>query len=199
MCIRDSYIPLIPVQILWMNLITDGFPALALGIDIPERNIMARKATKQKEQILSKGNLGMVFWQGLILTLGSLTIYFLEPLLFHDVAIFNETEIFQTSVFTTLVLAQLMHAYNYRVNNKGIFRKGLFANKFLNLSFLVSMLLQIGIIYIPVLQNVFKTRSLNLYQWLLIISCSLGSVLLINLIDVIINFKKNRSNRLAGS
>lgn len=193
------YIPLIPVQILWMNLITDGFPALALGIDLPERNIMARKATKQKEQILSKGNLGMVFWQGLILTLGSLTIYFLEPLLFHDVAIFNETEIFQTSVFTTLVLAQLMHAYNYRVNNKGIFRKGLFANKFLNLSFIVSMLLQIGIIYIPVLQNVFKTRSLNLYQWLLIISCSLGSVLLINLIDVIINFKKNRSNRLAGS
>ena len=154
--VNAVYIPLIPVQILWMNLITDGFPALALGIDLPDKNIMARRATRQKEQILSRGNLGMVFWQGLILTLGTLAVHFLEPLLFHDVAIFNETEIFQTSVFTTLVLAQLMHAYNYRANNKGIFRKGLFANRLLNISFLVSMLLQIGIIYIPILQNVFK-------------------------------------------
>jgi Ca2+-transporting ATPase len=189
----DLYIPLIPVQILWMNLITDGFPALALGIDLPGKNIMDRKAVKNKESILGKSNISMVLWQGLILTLGALSMYFLGPKLFDTRNIISDRAVFQTSVFTTLVLTQLLHSYNFRFSNTGIFKKGLFANKFLNLSFLVSMLLQAGIIYVPFLQNVFKTKGLSLSQWGVIIICSIIPVLVISLINMIISRKREQS------
>jgi Ca2+-transporting ATPase len=189
----DLYIPLIPVQILWMNLITDGFPALALGIDLPGKNIMDRKAVKNKESILGKSNLSLVLWQGLLLTLGALTMYFLGPKFFDTHNIIHDREIFQTAVFTTLVLTQLLHAYNFRFNSTGIFKKGLFANKFLNLSFIVSMILQAGIIYIPFLQKVFKTAGLSLAQWGVVIICSIIPVLLISLISRIIARKREQS------
>ena len=180
------YIPLLPVQILWMNLITDGLPAMALGIDPPEKNIMDRKATKSKEQILSRRGLNMIMWQGFILTLGSLFIYFISPLLFHTHSLIHDREIFQTSVFTTLVLTQLLHTYNYRFREKGIFRKGIFENKYLNLSIIASLLLQVAIIYVPLLQKIFSTASLSPYNWLLVIISSIFPVILINFINEII-------------
>ena len=188
------YIPLLPVQILWMNLITDGLPAMALGIDPPEKNIMDRKATKKREQILSKRRLITVLWQGLILTLGSLFIYFTGPLFFNTHNFFNSREIFQTSVFTTLVISQLLHTYNFRFEEKGIFRKGIFGNKYLNLAIITSILLQIAIIYTPFLQTIFKTSSLGIYHWLLIIGSSIVPVLLINLINEIKYKRKKRKS-----
>ncbi|MCL6087106.1 MAG: cation-translocating P-type ATPase, partial [Actinobacteria bacterium] len=187
----DLYIPLIPVQILWMNLITDGFPALALGVDIAEKNIMDRKAVKNKESILSKSNIIMILWQGLILTLGALSVYFLGPKLFDNQNIIHTRELFQTSVFTTLVLTQLLHAYNFRFNSTGLFKRGLFANKFLNLSLLASLILQAGIIYIPFLQSIFKTQSLNISQWGVVIICSLLPVLAISIINMAVNKRKS--------
>ena len=185
------YIPLLPVQILWMNLVTDGLPAMALGIDPPEKNIMDRKATKRKEQILSRRGLIMILWQGLVLTSGALFIYFAGPLFFNNHDLLHDKEIFQTSVFTTLVITQLLHTFNFRFENKGIFRKHIFENKFLNLAIIVSVLLQIGIIYIPWLQNVFKTAGLNLYHWMLIIASSVIPVLIINFVNELI-YKKRR-------
>jgi Ca2+-transporting ATPase len=187
------YIPLVPVQILWMNLITDGLPAMALGIDPPEKNIMDRKTSKRKEQILSRRGLIMILWQGLVLTSGALFIYFAGPLFFNNHNLLHDREIFQTSVFTTLVITQLLHTFNFRFENKGIFRKHIFENKYLNLAIIVSVLLQIGIIYIPWLQNVFKTASLNLYHWLLIIASSVIPVLIINFVNEII-YKKRKSD-----
>lgn len=180
------YLPLLPVQILWMNLITDGLPAMALGVDPPEKNIMDRKATKKKEQILSRRGLILILWQGMILTSGALFIYFAGPLLFNTHHFIHDREIFQTSVFTTLVLTQLLHTFNFRFENMGIFRKNIFGNKFLNLAVVVSILLQVGIIYLPWLQNIFKTASLNQYHWLLVIVSSLMPVLIINFINEII-------------
>ena len=185
------YIPLVPVQILWMNLITDGLPAMALGIDPSEKNIMDRKASKRKEQILSRRGLIMILWQGLVLTSGALFIYFAGPLFFNNHDLLHNPEIFQTSVFTTLVITQLLHTFNFRFENKGIFRKHIFENKYLNLAIIISVLLQIGIIYIPWLQNVFKTASLNPYHWLLIIASSVIPVLIINFVNEII-YKKRR-------
>ncbi|MBN2072430.1 MAG: cation-translocating P-type ATPase [Actinobacteria bacterium] len=182
------YIPLLPVQILWMNLITDGLPAMALGVDPPERDIMNRKATRKKELILSRRRLAMVSWQGFILTLGSLFVYFASPVFFK-----SNPEVFQTSVFTTLVITQLLHTYNFRFEEKGIFRKNIFENKYLNLAIFVSIILQVGIIYIPWLQGIFGTTSLRLYNWLLIIICSVASVLIINLINEIRYRLKNNS------
>jgi len=193
------YIPLLPVQILWMNLITDGLPAMALGIDPPEKDIMDRKATKKKEHILSRRGLNTILWQGIILTLGALFIYFAGPLLFGTQDSFNDTEIFHTSVFTTLVITQLLHAFNFRFEDKGIFRRNIFENKYLTLAVIVSILLQVGIIYIPWLQGIFKTADLGLYHWLLIIASSVVPVLIINFVNEIIYKRRRADNQPTGS
>lgn len=185
------YIPLIPVQILWMNLITDGLPAMALGIDPPEKNIMDRKAAKKKEHILSKNGLILILWQGLVMTSGALFIYFAGPVLFNISDFTAGREIFQTCVFTTLVITQLLHTLNFRFDNRGIFRKNILENKYLNLAIVVSILLQVGIIYIPWLQSIFQTSGLGLYHWLLIIASSVVPVLIINFINELI-YRKRR-------
>ena len=188
------YIPLLPVQILWMNLITDGLPALALGINPAEKNIMERKATKRREQILSKKGLWLITWQGLILTTGSLFMYFMGPELFKTYSIAHDKAIFHTCVFTTLVLTQLFHSYNFRFEEKGIFRKGIFENRSLNLSIMSSILLQVAIIYTPFLQKVFSTASLNLYNWIIILLSSAIPVILINIINEIIYKIRRRAS-----
>jgi len=189
------YIPLLPTQILWMNLITDGFPAFALGVDLAEKDIMERKASKRREQIFDKKRLVSVFYQGLILTIGPLFIYFMGPSLFNTHHFINDREVFQTCVFTTLVLTQLFHAYNFRFEKRGIFRKGIFGNKILNFSVSASILLQLAIIYIPFLQNIFKTAALNPFQWLIILACSIAPIIVINTINEIIYFKDRHDGR----
>ncbi len=178
------YIPLLPVQILWMNLITNGLPAMALGVDIPEPKIMDRKATKDKEQMLSRRRLGVIGWQGLILSLGALFVYFGAPVIFSHLS-GNAIDIFRTIVFTTLVLSQLLHTFNYRFKRKGIFRKGIWANKYLNLVIFVSIILQVIIIYTPDLQKIFSTAALGLNHWGLIAACSIVPVIFINFINEI--------------
>src|SRR4030065_327450 len=180
------YLPLLPVQILWMNLITDGLPAMALGGDRPEKRIMDRKATKKKEQILSRRGLILILWQGMILTSGALFIYFAGPPLLNTHHFIHDREVFQTSVFTTLVITQLLHTFNFRFKNKGLVTKHILENKYLNLAIIASILMQVAIIYVPWLQGVFKTASLNLYHWLFIITCSIAPVLIINFINEII-------------
>jgi len=189
-----AYIPLLPVQILWMNLVTDGLPALALGINPAEPNIMDRKATKRKERILSRKGLTQIFWQGLIMTLGALFMYFIAPLLFNTHNLIHDTDVFHTCVFTTLVFTQLLHSYNFRFEDRGIFRKGIFANKFLNISVAASMLLQIGLIYVPFLQGVFNTTGLNIYHWIAVIICSIVPVLIINFINEIIIKRRKKGS-----
>jgi Ca2+-transporting ATPase len=154
---------------------------------------MDRKVVKNKESILGKSNITLILWQGMFITAGALVMYFIGPKLFDTRNLIHDREIFQTSVFTTLVLTQLLHAYNFRFNNTGLFRKGLFANKFLNLSFAVSMLLQAAIIYVPFLQKVFRTAALSLSQWGVVIICSVVPVLLISLINRIISAKREQN------
>ncbi len=187
------YIPLLPVQILWMNLITDGLPALALGMDPPEKDVMDRKATREKERILSRNGLLLILWQSAVLTSGALFIYFAGPIIFNAGYLSGDLEIFQTSVFTTLVISQLLHTYNFRFQHRGIFRKNIFENKLLNLAVAASILLQIGIIYIPWLQKIFKTTGLGVYHWILIVICSITSVLIINFINEITYKKRNKN------
>jgi Ca2+-transporting ATPase len=187
-----AYIPLLPVQILWMNLITDGFPALALGVNPAEPNVMERKAAKRKERILNRPGLFQIVWQGLILTLGALFMYFVAPLFFNTHSLTYDVDVFHTCVFTTLVFSQLLHSYNFRFEDRGILIKGIFSNKFLNISILGSMLLQAAIIYVPFLQKIFSTTSLNIYHWLAIAASAVIPVLLINFINEMIYLSKRK-------
>jgi P-type Ca2+ transporter type 2C len=157
---------LYPIQILWTNLITDGLPALALGVDPAEPDLMARPPRNPTESILSGKNLLLVFFQGFILALGSII-----TLLFSRHGLKVDDAQVRTTVFTALVLLQLFHSFNFRVGRNFYFSRSLFANKYLIGSFILSVLLQTSIIFVRPFNSIFKTvpLNINLLEELLII------------------------------
>lgn len=164
-------LPLVPIQILWVNLITDGLPAMALAVDPAEEETMKRPPRKPKEGIFA-GGLG---WK--IISRG----FFIGVVTLLAFAIAIETRTLkeaQTIAFSTLVLAQLIHVFDCR-SQYSIFHRYLFENKPLILAVLSSILLLAVVIYYEPLQNVFSTSPLLLTDWLLIIGlASLPTILL---------------------
>ena len=157
-------IPLLPIQILWVNLVTDGLPGLALALEPAEKNIMKRRPRHPGQSIFADG-LGIhVLWVGLLLASVTMGI--------QAYAIYNHHP-WQTMVFTVLCLGQLMHVMAIRSENVSLFHQGLFSNKALIISVLLTFLLQIALIYIPLLNTVFKTQPLTAKEFLLCIAVSL--------------------------
>ena len=169
-------VPLLPIQILWINLITDGLPALALGIDPPEADLMARAPRPIHRSILAKKRIATIFWQGGLLTLGSLSAFGLA-LFWLEVSLSKA----QTMAFTALVLIQLLHAFNFRSQTKSVFNRRSLANKFLVFAFGGSLLLQIGILYLPLFQPFFRTQALNLKEWGVVLAVCVLPIVLIDL------------------
>lgn len=169
---------LYPIQILWINLITDGLPALALGIDPAETDLMARPPRKPNEGILSSRNLTMVIFQGFVLTLGAIAI-----MLFSHFVLRKDAAQVRTAVFTVLVLLQLLHSFNFRVGQKFYFSKFLFRNKYLLGAFFLSLLLQSATIFIKPLNLIFKTVPLQFDLLAKIIICSVIAMLFINTVN----------------
>jgi len=160
-------LPLLAVHVLWINLITDGLPALSLSVEPGEKDIMKRKPRKKNENILSKNMLLKIVFIGLIMAVGTLFI-------------FNKyfpTEKAQTMAFTTLMMFQIFNVLNSRSHDKSIFKIGLFSNKYLWGAIFVSVLFQIPVIYTKIGNKLFSTVFLNLNDWLLIILVS-SSVLI---------------------
>jgi len=159
-------LPLLALQILWINLITDGLPALALAKDPASGNVMERKPRDPKEKILD-GMIFNIFIVGILMTLGGLWL-------------FNSYEDItkgRTVVFTSLVMFELFNVLNARSERESIFKVGLFSNRYLLLTIIGSILLQIAVIYTP-LSALFKTVGLNLIDWIYIILVSV-SVLIV--------------------
>ncbi|MCK4670136.1 MAG: calcium-translocating P-type ATPase, SERCA-type [Nanoarchaeota archaeon] len=149
--------PLIAIQILWMNLITDGLPALALGVDPKEPGVMERPPRKKETKILGNHGLQRVIIIGIIMCIGTLGIYWLyKPAVQMDYA--------RTMAFTTLVMFQLVHVFNCRSLHHSLFKVGVWANKKLWYAVIISLFLQIAVIYTP-LNQFFRTVPLNLYDW----------------------------------
>ncbi|MBS4207679.1 calcium-translocating P-type ATPase, SERCA-type [Bacillus sp. FJAT-50079] len=159
-------LPLVPIQILWVNLVTDGLPAMALGLDQPEENVMKRKPRHPKESVFAR-NLGWKivsrgFLIGLATLIAFIFIYHRNP---------NDLAYAQTIAFATLVLAQLIHVFDCR-SEVSIFSRNPFGNKYLVLAVISSIALLIAVIYIPVLQPIFHTSPVALHDWLLICGMS---------------------------
>ena len=175
---------LYPIQILWINLVTDGLPALALGVDPAEPDLMARPPRNPKQGILTGRNLLLILFQGMIMTLSALSALLIANFVFKA----NDSQI-RTVVFGTLVLLQLLHSFNFRVGRRFYFSKSLFANKYLLGAFLLSMILQIFVIFIPPLNSIFKTAPLSLNLiYVILICCGLG-ILIINTFNRLIHPK----------
>lgn len=172
-------VPLLPIHILWINLVTDSLPALALAVDPAEKDIMDRKPTKAKQGIFTKGMTWRVIYQGIMIGVITLVAFVIglstpteqlpvvevtnsqgivETLSEEEVRV----EIGQTMAFTVLALSQLVHVFNIRNNKKSIFKTGIFNNKQLILATVVSAALMIIILCVPALRHIFSIPVLPL-------------------------------------
>ncbi|WP_409201056.1 cation-translocating P-type ATPase [Methanobrevibacter sp. DSM 116169] len=157
-------IPFNPIQILWINIIMDGPPAQSLGMEGPEENIMNR--APEKGDILNKGILAKIFVAGLVMAIGTLAVFYYELSVVGD---FNPKEAprrAMTVAFTLFVMYQLINAFNNRAKSK-------VKNKFFAIAIIASFLLQLLVIYLPFLQDIFRTTAIGLIDWIIIILISL--------------------------
>ncbi|MGN1100241.1 MAG: HAD-IC family P-type ATPase, partial [Christensenellales bacterium] len=166
---------LTPVMILWINMITDSLPALALGMEKAEPNIMDRKPMKSGQSLFS-GRVGIdIGIHGLMQTVLVLGVFLLGD------SLYSHHETAMTMAFMSLGFIQLFHAYNTRSAQDSLLREGLFSNKYMNLAFLVSGLLQVSVVLLPFMHVAFDTVSLNPVQWAIAIG---GALLIIPLVEV---------------
>ena len=178
----SSVTPLKAVQVLWMNLVTDGFPAMALGVDTPSPDIMLRPPRDPSESILSYRKQLLVVWQGAVLSFGALAAFFISrAILFpHDPAKA------QTVTFTTLVISQLIHALNSRSERLSFAQLPLFDNKALGGALLLSLGLQLLVVLVPPFMRLFGTAGVGADGWGLILACSILPAILIDRIKVLL-------------
>jgi Ca2+-transporting ATPase len=162
-------IPLLPIHILWINLVTDGLPGLALAVEPAEKGIMSKPPRHPKESIFAHGLGYHLFWVGLLM--GCVSVFtqawFIESDRTH----------WQTMVFTVLSLSQMGHVLAIRSERESLFKLGLFSNKPLLGAVFLTFVLQMGTIYIPVLNPIFKTAPLTAGE--LFVSLALSSVVFI--------------------
>lgn len=178
---------LAPVQLLWINLVTDTLPAVALGVDPVERDIMKRKPRGKKSNFLSAVGISIVY-QGIlegILVLGVYQIglhigpHIDNYKLLHGDAL--------TMAFLTLGLIQLFHAFNSKFITKSIFCKDTLKNKWFNLAIIVSAIIM-SAVEIPGLTSLFKVTELNIAQWLVVLT---AGILMIAIVEIVKLFQRN--------
>ncbi len=155
---------LLPAQILWVNLITDGAPALALGVDPKDKDIMRRAPRPPNEKIFSGIMLKRIMLYGVVIAVGMLGVYYLYNPNFEMGAAAIKAS---TMALTTIVLFELINAFNCRSPRESIIGRNFIKNKWLLLAVGSSLVLQIAIIYIGPLSQMFKTVPLSLGDWAL--------------------------------
>ena len=169
--------PLLPIHILWVNLVTDSLPDLALGVEPAEKDIMDRKPRDPEGKIFDKGMIRRVVYQGLMVALLSLTAFKIGERV--------DTVTGQTMAFAVLTFSQLIHAYNVRSNTKSIFNIGLFSNRRLLGATAVSVLLQLAVLLIPALNKLFKVTSLDAVHWLIVLALSFVPILIVEVVKLL--------------
>ena len=177
--------PLIPIQILWVNLVTDGLPALALGLDPAEKDLMDQKPRNPEQGIFS-GKMGFnIISQGAFIGLITLIAFYYGEKHFP-------LDVGQTMAFGTLSFSQLWQSLNSRSDRFSLFKLGLGTNRYLLLAILVSGLLQLTVMFVPFLQEIFKVHALNSMQWLMVIGLSICPIIYVEILKALgFTYKKN--------
>jgi Ca2+-transporting ATPase len=152
-------VPLLPIHILWINLVTDGLPGLALANEPAERHLMQRPPRPPGESIFAHGMWQHIIWVGLLMGAVSLLV---QAWAYH-----TESAHWQSMVFTVLTLSQLGHVMAIRSETESLLTIGALSNRFLVVTVVVSVLLQLAILYLPTLNAVFKTAPLDWDELLL--------------------------------
>ncbi|OVE70696.1 ATPase [Clostridium diolis] len=171
--------PLSPIQILLVNLATDGLPAIALGVDPPEQDIMRQSPREKKESIFARGLVEKIVIRGTLIGLCTLLSFMVGRYYKMDL------ETCRTLALCTLILSQLIHVFECRSERYSIFQIKLFTNPYLVGAVLISISLMCSVLYVPFLQNVFHTVALSLNQWLIVLFFS-GIIAFINSVYLLI-------------
>ena len=181
-------LPLFPIQILWINIATDGLPALALGVDPVDPDVMKRPARRSSEQIVGRRLGALMVFQGFLIAAGTLLAYLC--VLYYTSgsptqgcfswfsrevisgALSGDVARARTVAFCVMVISQLFHSFNCRNARLSLFKLGVFTNKKLLFATGLSLVMQITIVYIPYLEDVFKVTPLAARDWLTVFSFS---------------------------
>lgn len=152
--------PLLAIQLLWINLVTDSLPAIAIGLERPEKDIMNRKPESSKRGIFANGLWNKIIVEGIMI--GMLTL-----VAFSIGNKFYGLEVGRTMAFVALGVLELVHSFNIK-SEKSIFKVGILENKFLIGSFILGVLIQTIVVIIPTFANIFDLVPLNNTQWLIV-------------------------------
>ncbi|MCU6795253.1 calcium-translocating P-type ATPase, SERCA-type [Paenibacillus sp. WQ 127069] len=160
-------LPLVPIQILWVNLVTDGLPAMALGVDQAEKDLMQQKPRGARENIFARRLGWKIISRGMLIGVCTLAAFLiaLQQGLHDDASTLIKA---QTVAFATLVMAQLIHVFDCR-SSRSIFHRNPLQNRYLVLAVLSSLLLMLAVLYIEPLQPIFKTVPLNIKDWIVVL------------------------------
>lgn len=173
---------LAPVQLLWINLVTDTFPAIALGVEPTEKGIMKQRPRGKNSTFFSGGVLPAIIYQGIIegaITLG--VYYFALAFPVHsDITLIHQDA--RTMAYVTLALIQLFHAFNVKSFDKSIFQINVFANKAFNWAILISLVLLGVTVLVPGFNELFHVTALNMMQWGIIFA---GGILMMILVEIV--------------
>ena len=170
--------PLLPIHILWINLITDSLPALALGVEKNSAEIMNEKPRSPKESIFAHGMGGRIVFQGMVLAAITLMVYQ------TGFANYN-VEVARTMCFAVLGFSQITHALNVRSQKNSIFSSRLFTNPYLWGALGISCVLQLAVLLIPAFQSVFNVVGMNTAQWFVVFIGSVCPILVVELTKLI--------------
>ena len=155
--------PLVPVQLLWLNLVTDSLPALALGMEPVEEGIMKERPRAAHESLFAHGFAFRLAWQGAMVGLLTLAAYMLGE---HVLGTPGAADgVANTMAFATLTLCQLFHAFNVRSEDRSLFAQGVLSNPAMNRAFLIGLALQLAVLLLPPLQGAFSVVPMPLPQW----------------------------------
>ncbi|MCC5655681.1 cation-translocating P-type ATPase [Nostoc sp. XA010] len=157
-------VPLTPLQILWMNLVTDGLPALALAVEPPEPDVMQRPPFSPRESIFARGLGSYMIRIGIIFAIISIALMWWAYQHTHAPEYQGNRDAWKTMVFTTLCLAQMGHAIAIRSNNRLAIEMNPFSNIFVLAAVVVTTILQLMLVYVPPLRDFFGTHYLNLQE-----------------------------------
>lgn len=172
-------LPLLPIQILWVNLATDSLPALALGVEPAEPGGMEKPPRPPSEGVITKGMAAMMSFQGLVIGLLTLGAFALE---YYVVG--GGVDRARVMAFSTTIFAQNVHAFNVRSNRYSIFQLGPFTNRWLVAAFGAVILSELAVIYVPFLQPVFKTMPLTVQDWTIVVGLGIMPLVIVEIVKL---------------
>lgn len=163
--------PLLAIQLLWINLVTDSLPAIALGLEPPDKDIMNRKPREAKKTLFADGLWGKIFTEGTMLGVLTLLAFSLGNNLYG-------VEVGRTMAFIALGMLELVHSFNIK-SEESIFKIGILENKYLIGAFTLGTILQVSVVLIPQFANIFKLVPLTSVQWMYTIAISILPIIII--------------------